>query len=59
MRCLSRALIEGQLSALARLGKTEKCPVWQNFYYFFSKIYLLSGLGGFNYFLIIINLEIL
>ena len=26
------ALIEGQLSAWASLAKTEKWPLWQNFY---------------------------
>ena len=29
-----RALIEGQLSALASLTKTGKCPLRQNFYQF-------------------------
>ena len=30
VKCPLRALIEGQLSALASLEKTEKCPPWQN-----------------------------
>ena len=29
VKCPLRALIEGHLSALASLAKTEKCPLWQ------------------------------
>ena len=37
VKCQLRALIEGQLSARARLAKTEKCHLWQNFTSFSPK----------------------
>ena len=32
VNCLLRALIEGHLSALASVAKTEKYPIWPTFY---------------------------
>ena len=59
VKCSLRALIEGQLSALASLAKTEKCLLWQKFLLLFSPKFVyyfyLEGLSVF----IIINLAIL
>ena len=45
------ALIEGQLSVLASLAKTEKCPRWQNFYYVSPKYVYYFDVEGLSVFL--------
>ena len=50
MKCPLRALIEGQLSALASLAKTGKCPLRQNFYQFSLNFVYNFGMEGLSIF---------